>query len=1178
MATNTLDIHIRALVDGLTELRTLQEQLRQIPPAAGGAGGALGGLGGPLDFLRDNVGKLTAAFLALVAAYGLKESADYAARTEVLGTTLNVVAKNAGYSGEQIAGYEKQVHGLGITTQATRESLTQMIQAGLELGPAAAGQVAQVAKLARAAQDLAVVTGENSSATLQRLITNITQLDSVGLRYMGLTVNIEQAQVKFAQTLGKTADQLTQNQKVQAVLNESLAQAAKLEGAYEASMENVGKKLQSIKRYQEDLADAVGAKLLPAYAALVDTATNFLKVSEQIVSSTDKSNQAGKALAEGTKSFFGAFADLLTKIIKIGAEALVPFAQLIDQLLELGGEVITLGGDILTMGGQFEVAGEKVSILGQLLSTIATTVGLFIASLRDGIAIIGVVVEGVIGGVLAILGVAIQKLGQFIGIFKTDFGNSIIAVGNAFVGTANEIGLKMDKTIDRFAVGKSAVGDFANELNRTTTQAKALAAATNFSDIEEQIRKLTEAKRQNTLTDTQLAASSKAVQDRINSLGGEFDSTTGKVKLTQAEVTRLSNALLNVTKDSFDQYTTALTNLGVKLQNIGGTDYLTPLNKQFSATSLEITKLAENANATSDVFSQAFSKGLDTAKTLGDLDALVGSLKLAANAGKDTGEAAKDVIGTFEKLFTAGLKAASSKDDFALLTAQVKQLGGEGAISKALMDDALSLIKDKADGATASLKETTSRTVELGKAALDVSKASLSVAQSDYDVGKARIDVWKAQNEYSKTGSQLAAETLRLAQLELQLAQARATEARAQYAEAQANAKVILATQDQILATKRLERDLDNESLILARDEATKRLNTETEVYQQTKITAEKQQEIVNTIQEQVLKQKLAVDQAQAQAEYASQTSSATAATSSSTASAATSMQTANTAAGSMSVALGSAAQGANQLSLNLAGASAQALAVQSALNGVAAAQARLDSAQGNNPGVTSFGTDKPVDFSKAGSNIQTSADIYGKGTGSNGGNTSSATNLMPVDKAFDISDKYLAHTLTKDDLADAEEAVKQAEAAAKFSAYASSQGLGSVKDDGSARILTNAREALAQVKRLASGGGGLNSNGYVNPIWAVQDAVQNKLFGNTSAASQATSAATNAASTATSTPVASAATTQAASASAPASSKTITVNFTNEAGNNVSMTADASDEASLLALLAKAKGVASVG
>jgi hypothetical protein len=96
-----------------------------------------------LSFVKDNVGALIGAFTALAVAYGLKESAEYAARTETLGITMNVVAKNAGYGAEEIGKYEKEVKGLGITTQGTRESITQMIQAGLEIGPTAEGQVSQ---------------------------------------------------------------------------------------------------------------------------------------------------------------------------------------------------------------------------------------------------------------------------------------------------------------------------------------------------------------------------------------------------------------------------------------------------------------------------------------------------------------------------------------------------------------------------------------------------------------------------------------------------------------------------------------------------------------------------------------------------------------------------------------------------------------------------------------------------------------------------------------------------------------------------------------------------------------------------------------------------------------------------------------------------------------------------
>jgi len=46
-----------------------------------------------LGFLKDNVMALIGAFAAMAIAYGLKESAEYAARTETLGITMGVVAK-----------------------------------------------------------------------------------------------------------------------------------------------------------------------------------------------------------------------------------------------------------------------------------------------------------------------------------------------------------------------------------------------------------------------------------------------------------------------------------------------------------------------------------------------------------------------------------------------------------------------------------------------------------------------------------------------------------------------------------------------------------------------------------------------------------------------------------------------------------------------------------------------------------------------------------------------------------------------------------------------------------------------------------------------------------------------------------------------------------------------------
>lgn len=70
-----------------------------------------------------------------------------------------------------------------------------MAAAGLELGSVSEGSASQVAVLARASQDLAVRMGGSSSETLQQMITNIQQLDTEGLRYMGIILDVTKAQI-----------------------------------------------------------------------------------------------------------------------------------------------------------------------------------------------------------------------------------------------------------------------------------------------------------------------------------------------------------------------------------------------------------------------------------------------------------------------------------------------------------------------------------------------------------------------------------------------------------------------------------------------------------------------------------------------------------------------------------------------------------------------------------------------------------------------------------------------------------------------------------------------------------------------------------------------------------------------------------------------------------------------
>lgn len=288
---------------------------RGLIPAAGGAGSALRGATGSfrdaasgLESLVFGLKAAAAGFLGLQAIQTLKGFADTAARAEVLNTVLKVVAVNAGVSEGAIGELDKQVQALGITAESSRTALTAFLQAGLDTSKAV--------PLARAAQDLAVLAGENSSVVFQRVITNVQQLDTMGLRYNGIVVNMEEATAAFAKTLGKTAGDLSQAERQQALLNAVLAKGAELTGVYEKSMGDVGKQLTSISRLQNDAAKSLGENLLPAYLVIVEEFSNFLKQSKLVADEFGAQGDGARSLAEALRPVAVALREIAVAVVE----------------------------------------------------------------------------------------------------------------------------------------------------------------------------------------------------------------------------------------------------------------------------------------------------------------------------------------------------------------------------------------------------------------------------------------------------------------------------------------------------------------------------------------------------------------------------------------------------------------------------------------------------------------------------------------------------------------------------------------------------------------------------------------------------------------------------------------------------------------------------------------------
>jgi len=192
-----------------------------------------------------------------------------AARVEVLGTVMENVGKVSGISNDILAEQEKTIKGLGITTRASRELLIKFMQSQLD--------VADASKIARVAQDLAVISGQDSSQAAETLTNAIISQNTVLLKQFGIVKNLNKIYDEQAEALGKSSDELTDIEKKQAFLNVILSEGEKVAGTYEAAMGDVGKQMSSLNRLVETFEEKFGEAFLPIMEQAVKAISDLLK-------------------------------------------------------------------------------------------------------------------------------------------------------------------------------------------------------------------------------------------------------------------------------------------------------------------------------------------------------------------------------------------------------------------------------------------------------------------------------------------------------------------------------------------------------------------------------------------------------------------------------------------------------------------------------------------------------------------------------------------------------------------------------------------------------------------------------------------------------------------------------------------------------------------------------------
>jgi hypothetical protein len=222
-----------------------------------------------LEFVKTGVAALVAGFAGLSLSRSIKESIELNQRYKELGIAMEVVGRNVGVNSQQLNTTTAALEKMGISMIEARQTVTRLAASHIDL--------ANAEKLADLARNAAIVGQINTSEALDRIVHGIRSAEVEVLKTIGITVQFDQAYKQLAAQLGKTTQELTQQEKQQARVNVVLGEAPALVGLYEAAMNNAGKQFRSTERLAENLKIKIGELFDETTKLAVRSYTNLLK-------------------------------------------------------------------------------------------------------------------------------------------------------------------------------------------------------------------------------------------------------------------------------------------------------------------------------------------------------------------------------------------------------------------------------------------------------------------------------------------------------------------------------------------------------------------------------------------------------------------------------------------------------------------------------------------------------------------------------------------------------------------------------------------------------------------------------------------------------------------------------------------------------------------------------------
>ena len=219
--------------------------------------------------IAKSAAKIGAIFYAAKGIVrGLNEIARIGGETEAVSRGFNSLTREAGFSANTLDKLTK-------ATDGTVSSLDLMTQANNAMLLGIFESEEQMANMFDGAQRLSKALGQDTLFGVESLVTGLGRQSKLMLDNLGIMVDSKTANENFAESVGKTVESLTDQERKQAFINEALRQTDILVSQLGEENLTTADRIDMLKASSVNMAGVLGEALTPAFNASLDLMTSF---------------------------------------------------------------------------------------------------------------------------------------------------------------------------------------------------------------------------------------------------------------------------------------------------------------------------------------------------------------------------------------------------------------------------------------------------------------------------------------------------------------------------------------------------------------------------------------------------------------------------------------------------------------------------------------------------------------------------------------------------------------------------------------------------------------------------------------------------------------------------------------------------------------------------------------